>query len=104
MNRTLTPLEFDAARVYATLSRGGLALVPTDVGYGLLMRRTASSFMAYEFKGRPLTKPCVTVPATILNLTTGRFQRQGVNFEQIERSWQTDRARDTSAEPLALSA
>lgn len=61
MARTLTPLENDAARVYATLRTGGLALVPTDVGYGLLAVGEGAVDRIYELKGRPLAKPCVTV-------------------------------------------
>jgi tRNA A37 threonylcarbamoyladenosine synthetase subunit TsaC/SUA5/YrdC len=55
------PLEQDAAEVYATLREGGLALVPTDVGYGLVAMEEAGVRRVYELKGRPLSKPCITV-------------------------------------------
>jgi tRNA A37 threonylcarbamoyladenosine synthetase subunit TsaC/SUA5/YrdC len=53
--------EQDAALVYASLIAGGLALVPTDVGYGLLAMESSAVRRIYELKGRPLAKPCVTV-------------------------------------------
>jgi tRNA A37 threonylcarbamoyladenosine synthetase subunit TsaC/SUA5/YrdC len=57
----MTLVETDAKRVYATLRAGGLALVPTDVGSGLVAREEAAVRRIYELKGRPATKPCVTV-------------------------------------------
>jgi tRNA A37 threonylcarbamoyladenosine synthetase subunit TsaC/SUA5/YrdC len=53
--------EQDAAQIYAALSAGGLALVPTDVGYGLVAMESSAVQRIYELKGRPLAKPCVTV-------------------------------------------
>jgi tRNA A37 threonylcarbamoyladenosine synthetase subunit TsaC/SUA5/YrdC len=57
----MTNHEEDAARTYETLIAGGLALVPTDVGYGLVAIEEHAVQRIYELKGRPLTKPCVTV-------------------------------------------
>jgi tRNA A37 threonylcarbamoyladenosine synthetase subunit TsaC/SUA5/YrdC len=57
----MTHHDPDAARVYAVLRSGGLALVPTDVGYGLLAMEAEAVERIYVLKGRPSTKPCVTV-------------------------------------------
>ncbi len=57
----MTLLENDAQRVYATLRAGGLVLLPTDVGYGLVALEELAVRRIYELKGRPATKPCVTV-------------------------------------------
>lgn len=54
-------LEVDVTAVYATLRAGGLALVPTDVGYGLVALEEEAVRRIYELKGRPAAKPCVTV-------------------------------------------
>jgi tRNA A37 threonylcarbamoyladenosine synthetase subunit TsaC/SUA5/YrdC len=59
--RRMSLLEEDAQRVYATLTTGGLALVPTDVGYGLVAIGERAVRRIYELKGRPAAKPCVTV-------------------------------------------
>jgi tRNA A37 threonylcarbamoyladenosine synthetase subunit TsaC/SUA5/YrdC len=53
--------EKDAADVYGALRTGGLVLLPTDVGYGLVAMEEEAVAQIYELKGRPLTKPCVTV-------------------------------------------
>jgi tRNA A37 threonylcarbamoyladenosine synthetase subunit TsaC/SUA5/YrdC len=57
----MTLLETDALRVYSTLRAGGLVLLPTDVGYGLVAIEEHAVRRIYELKGRPATKPCVTV-------------------------------------------
>lgn len=54
-------IEEDAALVYSTLCRGGVALVPTDAGYGLLAMGEEAVRRIYLLKGRPLAKPCVAV-------------------------------------------
>ena len=54
-------LEVDVQQIYATLRTGGLALVPTDVGYGLVALEEPAVRRIYELKGRPAAKPCVTV-------------------------------------------
>lgn len=51
----------DALRAYATLSAGGVVLLPTDVGFGLVACTDAAILRIYGLKGRPRTKPCVTV-------------------------------------------
>ncbi len=54
-------VDVDARAVYDVISRGGLALVPTDVGYGLVAMGEKAVARIYELKGRPRSKPCVTV-------------------------------------------
>lgn len=55
------PFEKDAADAYRALRAGGLVLLPTDVGYGLVAMEEEAVKQVYELKGRPLSKPCVTV-------------------------------------------
>ena len=57
----MTLLETDALRVYSTLRAGGLVLLPTDVGYGLVAIEEDAVRRIYDLKGRPAAKPCVTV-------------------------------------------
>jgi tRNA A37 threonylcarbamoyladenosine synthetase subunit TsaC/SUA5/YrdC len=54
-------LEKDAERAWAVLREGGLVLLPTDVGYGLVACGADAVARIYELKGRPRGKPCVTV-------------------------------------------
>lgn len=54
-------IELDAAAAYETLRAGGLVLLPTDVGYGLVAMEEEAVKRLYELKGRPSSKPCVTV-------------------------------------------
>jgi len=54
-------LEQAAFNAYQTLRQGKLVLVPTDVGYGLVAMEEEAVELLYELKGRPLSKPCVTV-------------------------------------------
>jgi tRNA A37 threonylcarbamoyladenosine synthetase subunit TsaC/SUA5/YrdC len=56
-----TDLGGVAEQVYATLRGGGLALVPIEAGYGLVAIEEAAVRRIYDLKGRPSTKPCVTV-------------------------------------------
>jgi tRNA A37 threonylcarbamoyladenosine synthetase subunit TsaC/SUA5/YrdC len=49
----------DAA--YTVLTQGGVVLLPTDVGYGLVGMSESAVSRIYQLKGRPSTKPCVTV-------------------------------------------
>jgi len=58
---SMPTLEQDAAAVYHTLRQGGVALVPTDVSYGLVAIGDDAVRRIYELKGRPAAKPCVTV-------------------------------------------
>lgn len=51
----------DARRAYQTLLDGGVVLLPTDVGFGLVACTDAAIGRIYELKGRPRAKPCVTV-------------------------------------------
>lgn len=53
--------EQQAASAYRALRSGGLVLLPTDVGYGLVAMQEPAVRQLYELKGRPLSKPCVTV-------------------------------------------
>lgn len=54
-------LDSDVQKVYATLRDGGLALVPTDTGYGLVAIKEEAVRRIYALKGQPATQPCVTV-------------------------------------------
>ncbi|NVB80243.1 MAG: hypothetical protein HOV81_17750 [Kofleriaceae bacterium] len=59
-------LDSDVQKVYATLRDGGLALVPTDVGYGLVAIKEPAVRRIYELKGQPAARPCVTVTTTAI--------------------------------------
>lgn len=50
-----------AVNAYRVLREGGLVLLPTDVGFGLVACGDAAIGRIYELKGRPTSKPCVTV-------------------------------------------
>jgi tRNA A37 threonylcarbamoyladenosine synthetase subunit TsaC/SUA5/YrdC len=54
-------MDSDAQRAYHVLRCGGIVLLPTDVGYGLVACSDAAIGRIYELKGRPAAKPCVTV-------------------------------------------
>jgi tRNA A37 threonylcarbamoyladenosine synthetase subunit TsaC/SUA5/YrdC len=54
-------IDRQAWKVYATLVKGGIAVVPTNAGYGLLAMGPEGVRRIYELKGRPTSKPCVTV-------------------------------------------
>jgi tRNA A37 threonylcarbamoyladenosine synthetase subunit TsaC/SUA5/YrdC len=85
----------DAGLVYVTLLAGGLVLLPTDVGYGLVAMEEDAVRRLYELKGRPLTKPCITVAnAAIFD---DLVQPVGVGI----RSWLAD---VTTRAPLAVVA
>ncbi|MBK7585109.1 MAG: Sua5/YciO/YrdC/YwlC family protein [Myxococcales bacterium] len=51
----------DSRRVYSLLLEGGTALLPTNIGYGLVAMKERAVARIYELKGRPASKPCVTV-------------------------------------------
>jgi tRNA A37 threonylcarbamoyladenosine synthetase subunit TsaC/SUA5/YrdC len=53
--------DLDVRRTYELIRDGGLALVPTTAGYGLIGMRPAAVARIYALKGRPRSKPCVTV-------------------------------------------
>lgn len=50
-----------AFQVLVTLLDGGVAVVPTTAGYGLLAMGPEAVARIYAMKGRPRQKPCVTV-------------------------------------------
>lgn len=50
-----------AVRAYDAVREGGVVLLPTDVGFGLIACTDAAIARIYELKGRPSSKPCVTV-------------------------------------------
>lgn len=54
-------LAADARNAYAAIRDGGLVLLPTDVGYGLIACHETAVARIYALKGRPAAKPCVTV-------------------------------------------
>lgn len=89
----MTPMENDAHRVYATLRAGGLALIPTDVGYGLVAMEADAVQRIYELKGRPATKPCVTVASFDILTRVAR------PLTDAGREWLADITRLT---PLAI--
>ena len=64
-------------RAYAILRDGGLVLLQTDVGYGLVAMHDRAVQRIYELKGRPSSKPCVTLAdASIIDdLVTGVDRR-----------------------------
>lgn len=51
----------DAIRAHHILRDGGVVLLPTDVGFGLVACSDAAIERIYALKGRPASKPCVTV-------------------------------------------
>jgi tRNA A37 threonylcarbamoyladenosine synthetase subunit TsaC/SUA5/YrdC len=54
-------MQSDAMRAYERLREGGVVLLPTDVGYGLVAIGEEAVARIYALKGRPHAKPCVTV-------------------------------------------
>jgi tRNA A37 threonylcarbamoyladenosine synthetase subunit TsaC/SUA5/YrdC len=64
-------------RAYAILDGGGLVLLQTDVGYGLVAMRDRAVQRIYELKGRPASKPCVTLAdASIIDDLVTRVDRR----------------------------
>ena len=53
--------EIEIQRAYETISLGGLAIIPSRVGYALLGNSEESIRKMYELKGRPLSKPCIVL-------------------------------------------
>lgn len=91
----MTVIETDARRLHDLLRAGGLALACTDTGYGLVAMGGDAVRRIYELKGRPMTKPCVTVGSMpILDEVT-----QGISPRT--RAWI---ARATVRWPLAVIA
>lgn len=54
-------IETTARQIYDTLTTDGLAVVPTAAGYGILAMGRSGVERIYALKGRPTSKPCVTV-------------------------------------------
>ena len=54
-------IETTAQQIYDTLTTDGLAVVPTAAGYGILAMGRSGVERIYALKGRPTSKPCVTV-------------------------------------------
>lgn len=48
-------------QAYETILGGGLAIIPSRVGYTLLGNSQQAIEKMYRIKGRPLTKPCVVL-------------------------------------------
>lgn len=46
---------------YNSIKNGGLAIIPSKVGYTLLGNTDQAIQKMYQLKGRPLTKPCVVL-------------------------------------------
>lgn len=92
---TTDTLERDASDAYRTLRAGGLVLLPTDVGYGLVAMEEEAVRKLYEAKGRPLSKPCITV-------ANGRiFDDLVVPVDRDARAWLGDVSART---PIAVIA
>jgi tRNA A37 threonylcarbamoyladenosine synthetase subunit TsaC/SUA5/YrdC len=88
-------IENDARRAYLILRDGGLVLLPTDVGYGLVAIEEPAVRRIYELKGRPASKPCVTVANAEVLARVAHPLRDDV------REWLVDVTRLT---PLAVIA
>ena len=50
-------IEGDAARVWAVLQAGGVAIIALDVAYGIFAQKPAGVRRIFEAKGRSFTKP-----------------------------------------------
>jgi tRNA A37 threonylcarbamoyladenosine synthetase subunit TsaC/SUA5/YrdC len=86
-------IEREAWQVYQILGAGGVAVVPTNAGYGLLAMGPQGVRRIYEMKGRPATKPCVLV-------TTWRiFDDVAAPIDGDVREWIVETLRWT---PLAV--
>ncbi|MCI0542548.1 Sua5/YciO/YrdC/YwlC family protein [bacterium] len=53
--------DSEIARAYKIIRTGGLAIVPSRVGYTLLGNSEHAIKKMFDVKGRPLTKPCVVL-------------------------------------------
>ena len=86
-------IEREAWQVYVTLVAGGVVVVPTNAGYGLLAMGPEGVRRIYEMKGRPTSKPCVLV-------TTWRvFDDVAAPIDPDVREWIVETLRWT---PLAV--
>ncbi len=54
-------IDVDAIAAYAVVKAGGVAVIPTDVSYGLIATTDGGVRRIYELKGRPPSKACITV-------------------------------------------
>lgn len=83
----------DPLALYRLLQEGGLALVPTLTGYGLVGMQPDAVRRIYQLKGRPAEKPCVTVGslAVLDDIATG--------IDAVTRAWIDS---TSSRWPLAL--
>lgn len=88
-------IENDAQAAYRTLRRGGLVLLPTDVGYGLVAMEDDAVKALYEAKGRPLSKPCVTVANASI------FDELVMPIDRVAREWLAETSMRT---PIAVIA
>lgn len=87
------PTPPDAHSLYRVLQDGGLALVPTLTGYGLVGMTADAVGRIYRLKSRPAEKPCVTVGSLAV------LDDVAVDIEPAMRDW----IASTSARwPLAL--
>ncbi|HWB73706.1 MAG TPA: Sua5/YciO/YrdC/YwlC family protein, partial [Nannocystaceae bacterium] len=59
--RSVNISSFEVMHAHQVLRNGGLVLLPTDVGFGLVASSDAAIERIYALKGRPASKPCVTV-------------------------------------------
>lgn len=74
-------LDRDAATVYETVKAGGVAVLPTDVSYGMIATTEPGVRRIYELKGRPLSKACITVT------TPAIFADVALPLDAATRAW-----------------
>jgi tRNA A37 threonylcarbamoyladenosine synthetase subunit TsaC/SUA5/YrdC len=83
----------EAALAYEVVRTGGVVLLPTDVGYGLIGCSDEAVAKIYELKGRPRSKACVTVANLAIMDDVARLPSPMV------RSWLARISRET---PIAV--
>jgi tRNA A37 threonylcarbamoyladenosine synthetase subunit TsaC/SUA5/YrdC len=74
----------DAAKVYQVIRAGGVAVIPTDVSYGMIATSDTGVRRIYELKGRPLSKACITVT------TEAIYDDVALPLDAATRAWLDD--------------
>lgn len=76
-------MQFQAINnAYSAIKQGGLAIIPSRVGYTLLGNSDSSIRKMYNIKGRPLSKPCVLL--TTLSDMCEMAEVQGEHIRLIQ--------------------
>lgn len=91
----IAALDLDALHLYTVLADGGLALVRTNTGYGLVAMKADAVRRIYALKGREAKKPCVTVGSMDI------LSDVATDIDGASRNWL---ARATKLWPLAVIA